>query len=139
MSPDGELASSVFQSSVESDDYHPEESDDYIVDELDLSASSSSLSSSSSCENNRISKSPSSLLEYMAGQTIPCPDKEWEEYRKYLKWLHPRVKAVKNWPKFSKVFLISALESDGTEDLKDYLKEISLPGTRMAEWGCVVF
>merc|ERR1719285_491317 len=75
-----------------------------------------------------IPRSPHDLLDYMAEQTIPCPEKDWEEYRKYLRWLHPRVASVTKWTKFSKVFLVSALESDGTNDIKEYLKEIAPPG-----------
>ena len=64
----------------------------------------------------------------MARQTVPCPEKEWGEYRKYLKWLHPRLSNVTKWPGFSKVFFVSALEADGTDDIKEYLNEIARPG-----------
>ena len=76
----------------------------------------------------RIPRSPDALLEYVREQTIPCPEKDWEEYRKYLRWLHPRVASVTKWTQFSKVFLVSALEADGTNDIKEYLKEIAMPG-----------
>ena len=68
------------------------------------------------------------LQEHTAALDIPCPEKDWLEYRKYLKWLHPRLANVTKWTKFSRVFLVSALEADGTDDIKDYLTEIAEPG-----------
>ena len=91
-----------------------------------ISAASSHADSSSPLPNTAFKES---LREYMAQQPIPCPYKSWNEYRKYLKWLHPRLTNVTNWPGFSKVFLVSALEADGTDDIKRYLHEMAQPGS----------
>jgi len=90
----------------------------------DVSASTVPLAS----KDIKITRSPEGLQDYMRQQTIPCPEKDWEEYRKYLRWLHPRVATLTKWSQFSKVFLVSALEADGTDDIKEHLKEIALPG-----------
>jgi len=69
-----------------------------------------------------------SLVDIVRGMTIPSPESQWDDYKKLLKWLHPRTAGTRQWNKFSEVFLISALEEDGTEDINKYLMEHAKPG-----------
>ncbi|VDH97610.1 Hypothetical predicted protein [Mytilus galloprovincialis] len=55
----------------------------------------------------------------------------YTEYIKRIESVAKEVRDVEGWPYFSRVFMISALENDGVEELKDYLVKQAKTGDWM--------
>ncbi|XP_071178287.1 GTPase Era, mitochondrial-like [Mytilus edulis] len=78
------------------------------------------------------------VKEIVSDNTKSKPEKNkdknqrlYTEYIKRIESVAKEVRDVEGWPYFSRVFMISALENDGVEELKDYLVKQAKTGDWM--------
>ncbi len=63
---------------------------------------------------DRVSGSPGCVQD----QTVLAPDRDWPSYSQRLQQTDPVLGKRKGWPRFSQVFMVSALDGDGCDDIK---------------------